>query len=202
MRDDGRWARNVTIALFVATVLQLLVATTATGLSQFEGKAFGARLATYPVLMLLAPLGWGWWHRRTGSSASYPWIGFALIMLPFFIDVTGNSFNLYDSVMWWDDLNHLINWFLLSLGIGVLVARSRIEPPWALGWLVAGLGAMLAIGWEMAEWGAFIKNGTELAGAYEDTLGDELLGALGAALAGTGLWFRLRDPSPQEVGES
>ena len=46
------------------------------------------------------------------------------------------------------------------------------------------LGAILAIGWELAEWYAFIRHGTELATAYEDTLGDEALGTLGAALAG------------------
>jgi hypothetical protein len=44
---DLRW-RWVTIAIFVATVAQLLVATFfASELSRFEGKGFGARLIAY-----------------------------------------------------------------------------------------------------------------------------------------------------------
>jgi hypothetical protein len=50
--------------------------------------------------------------------------------------------------------------------------------------LVAGLGSMLAIGWELGEWYTFIRHGTEIDTAYEDTLGDETLGTLGALLAG------------------
>ena len=49
-------------------------------------------------------------------------------------------------------------------------------------WL-SGLGAALAIGWELGEWYTFIRHGTELSTAYEDTLGDEALGTLGALLA-------------------
>ena len=50
--------------------------------------------------------------------------------------------------------------------------------------LIAGVGALLAIGWEVGEWYTFIRHGTELDTAYEDTLLDEVLGSLGAALAG------------------
>ena len=48
-------ARRVTIALLVLTVAQLAVATFVPGLEQFEGKAFGARLVAYPLMMLLVP---------------------------------------------------------------------------------------------------------------------------------------------------
>ena len=200
IQDDATWARNTMFLVLAATVLQLLVATFSSGLEQFEGKAFGARLIAYPVMMLATPLVWAWDRRRRGSTDTYPWLGFTLIMLPFLIDVTGNTLNLYDSVAWWDDLNHFANWFLLSLGVGVLLSRSRIAPPWALGWLVASLGAMLAIGWELGEWYAFIRNGTELDTAYQDTLGDEALGTLGASLAGLVLYLRVRNLSMVETG--
>jgi hypothetical protein len=180
-------ARTLTVLVLTATVVQLAVATFADGLPQFEGKGFGARLVAYPVLMLLVPAAWVWARRRRGHDASgtpLPWGGFALIMAPFLIDVTGNSLDLYDRLGWWDDANHLVNWFLLSAGIGVLLLRAEIRPAWALGLLVTGIGALLAIGWELAEWYAFIRHGTELATAYEDTLGDEALGTLGATLAG------------------
>jgi hypothetical protein len=35
----------------------------------------------------------------------------------------------------------------------------------------------------VGEWFAFIRYGTELATAYQDTLGDEVLGTSGSALA-------------------
>ena len=105
-------------------------------------------------------------------------------MSPFLIDVSGNTANLYDTVDWWDDANHFVNWLLLCGGIGLLLLRAGIPPPWALGLLVAGLGAVLAIGWELGEWYTFIRHGTELDTAYTDTLGDEALGTLGGSLAG------------------
>jgi len=174
----------VTIAVFVATVLQLLVATFASGLSQFEGKGFAGRLAAYPLLMLLIPAVWALRQRRRGTAVPVPWTAFGLIMAPFLIDVTGNSANLYDTVVWWDDANHFLNWFLLCAGIGLLIGRVGTTAPWALWLLVTGIGAVLAIGWELAEWYTFIRHGTELGTAYEDTLGDEALGTLGALVAG------------------
>lgn len=187
-----RTARALTVAIFALTVAQLVVATFVAGLPQFEGKGFGARLLAYPVLMLAVPVGWVLVRRRGAGDAAPPWTGFALLMAPFLVDVTGNTVNLYDTVRWWDDANHLVNWFLLSSGVGVLLARSPIRPPWALGLVVAGVGALLAVGWELGEWYTFIRQGTELEGAYEDTLADQALGTLGAAVAGAVVARRAR----------
>ncbi len=187
-------AQRATAALFLATVAQLAVATLVPGLPQFEGKGFGARLLAYPLMMLFVPAVYAarrrYGHRAAAGERALPWTGFALIMAPFFIDVTGNTLNLYDAVFWWDDVNHFVNWFLLCAGIGVLLQGARVRPPWALGVLIAGIGALLAIGWEVGEWYAFIRHGTELATAYEDTLLDEVLGSFGAALAGVVLTVR------------
>ncbi len=189
---NSHWPRRVALLILAATIAQLAVGTFASDLEQFEGKAFGARLIAYPLMMLAVPTVYALNRRRSGSTEPLPWSGFALIMAPFLIDVTGNTLDLYDSVVWWDDLNHFVNWFLLAAGIGVLVARTTISPPWALGWLVAGVGAILAIGWELGEWYAFIRHGTELETAYQDTLGDEALGTLGASLAGLVVAIRAR----------
>ena len=183
MIAQGR-ARTAALVILGMTVAQLAVATFVPGLAQFEGKAFGARLAAYPVMMLLPVVVWWLVRRRRGSTAPLPWAGFAWIMAPFLVDVTGNSLDLYDSIGWWDDANHLVNWFMLSLGAGLLLERGDVRPRWALALLVAGLGAALAIGWELGEWWTFIRHGTELDTAYTDTLGDEALGTLGALLAG------------------
>jgi hypothetical protein len=141
-------------------------------------------------MMLLVPACWVGYQRyqrsrgRPGTDEALPWAAFALIMAPFLIDVTGNTLDLYDSLSWWDDANHFVNWFLLCAGIGLLLMRAPIRPPWALGLLVAGIGALLAVIWELGEWYTFIRHGTELDTAYEDTLFDEVLGSLGGAIAG------------------
>ena len=111
-------------------------------------------------------------------------MAFTWIMLPFLINVTGNTLDLYDSIWWWDDANHFVNWFFLNLGVGLLLAGPARQPRWALLLMVGGLGAILAIGWEIGEYFAFIRAGTELATAYTDTLGDLVLGTLGALAAG------------------
>lgn len=171
------------------TVGQLAVATFVPGIDRFDGKAFGGRLLAYPVMMLAVPAAW-WLRARRTAAARTPWGAFTLVMLPFLVDVTGNSLDLYDTVVWWDDLNHYANWALLCGGIGLLVA-GRLEPRWVV-IAVTGIGAVLAIAWELGEWFTFIRHGTELDTAYEDTLGDEVLGTLGALTAALLLAWRWR----------
>jgi uncharacterized membrane protein YjdF len=179
----ARPARTTYVVILLLTVGQLALATFAGGLPQFEGKAFGARLVAYPVVMLLPPVVWWLVARRRGDDGPLPWAGFAFIASPFLVDVTGNTLDLYDSVGWWDDANHFVNWLLLCFGIGLLLERQTVRPVWVLVVLVTGIGATLAIGWEVGEWWTFIRHGTELDTAYTDTLGDEVLGTLGGLTA-------------------
>ena len=169
--------------VLVLTVAQLAVAEWMPGIDRFADKAFGARLIAYPLLMLLTPAIWWLVARRRASLAGPPHGAFTLVMLPFLVDVTGNSLDLYDALAWWDDLNHFANWFLLCAGLGLILCAD-LPRPWTTVLVVTGLGATLAIGWELGEWYTFIRHGTELDTAYEDTLGDEALGTLGALLAG------------------
>ncbi|MDO9457018.1 hypothetical protein [Nocardioides sp.] len=183
----------IPVLVLLLTEAQLAVAEFVPGIDRFADKAFGARLVAYPVLMLVAPAIWWLLSRRRGRPTDDPPYGaFTLIMLGFLVDVTGNSLDLYDTVTWWDDLNHFANWLLLLGGIGLLLAPS-VRERWVLVLLVAGLGAALAIGWELGEWFTFIRHGTEIETAYEDTLGDEALGTLGALVAGLLLAWRQPD---------
>ncbi len=174
----------LSIAIVAATFVQLVIATFVPNLQQFEGKAFGDRLIVYPLMMLVTPAVWWVVRRRRGTNFPMPWAGFALIMAPFLIDVTGNTVDFYDTLVWWDDANHFFNWILLCWGFGLLIVRGFVAPRWAVGLAVTGLGALLAIGWELGEWYSFIRQGTELGDAYEDTLGDLALGSLGGLVAG------------------
>ena len=190
---DSAWLPTVVL---VATVAQLAVAEWVPGIERFADKAFGARLVAYPLMMLLVPATWALVRARRGGTDPLPWAGFAWIMAPFLVDVTGNTLDLYDTIWWWDDANHAVNWLMLSLGTGLLLARGDVRPRWALALLVAGLGAALAIGWELGEWWAFIRHGTELDTAYTDTLGDEALGTLGSIVAGVLVAIRAGTPEP------
>jgi hypothetical protein len=181
-RDSRSWL-VATIVIFGLTVAQLVVATFVSGLDQFEGKGFGARLVAYPILMVAVPAIWLALRRFRGHSSDVPWLAFALVMAPFLVDVTGNTLDLYDSLVWWDDANHFVNWLLLCAGCGLLLIRGAQAPRWVLIMAITGLGALLAIGWELGEWYTFIRHGTELDTAYEDTLGDEALGTAGGLVA-------------------
>ena len=164
--------------ILLATVGQLAVATFVPGIERFEDKAFGARLLAYPAMMLFVPAIWWMAVKRRKPETDVPHVAFALVMLGFLVDTTGNSLDFYDTLVWWDDLNHFVNWVFLNAGIGLLVVGA-VRPPWARVVIVAGIGSLLALGWEIGEWYTFIRHGTEIETAYEDTLGDQTLGTLG-----------------------
>lgn len=191
MPSGSKW-RIAAIVILAATVAQLAVATFVPNLDQFEGKAFLSRLIAYPLMMLIAPVAWWLANRRRTSSRAMPWSAVALIMVPFLIDVTGNTLDLYDTVWWWDDANHFVNWAFLSAGIGVMIARDPRVRGWLLVLTVTGVGAIMAIVWELGEYYAFIRGGTELASAYTDTLGDEVLGTLGGLVGALAVAWTVR----------
>ena len=161
-----------------AALVGLLVFGAFSGLEQFEGKAVGWRLLFYPLAAVVVPLG-GW---LAGRPPPYPYALDILLVAPFLVDVVGNALNLYDSIAWWDDLNHFVNWGLLCLAVGQLVLRFDL-PLFAMFVIVVGVGATAAILWELAEYVAFIRNSDELDTAYTDTLGDMMLGLGGATVA-------------------
>ena len=162
-----------------AALVALLAFGAFSGLQQFEGKAFFWRLCTYPLASLIIPVVWSVRYR----DASYPFASDILLTLPFLIDTAGNALDLYDTINWWDDANHLVNWALLSGAVGVLAWRCGVPRLPTVAYVV-GFGATTAILWEVAEYYAFIRNSPELATAYTDTLGDLALGLTGSVVAG------------------
>ncbi len=105
---------------------------------------------------------------------------------------------VYDSISWWDDANHFVNWALLAGGVALLLRRTRARAPERLG-LAVGFGAVTAILWELGEYASFVHaNENELRTAYTDTLGDLALGLLGsvAAALAVAVWERRRGAAP------
>jgi hypothetical protein len=149
------------------------------GLERFAGKAFGWRLAGYSIAALLVPAIWVFRGRR----APFPYPADILFVLPFLIDTVGNALNLYDTIDWWDDANHFVNWALVTGAIAAGLFRTHVNRA-ELFAIVVGFGAVAAILWEIGEYFAFIRNSPELRTAYTDTLGDLSLGLSGSTLTG------------------
>jgi hypothetical protein len=176
---------GVDAAIKAATVGLLLLAVLAPELPQFQGKAFAGRAIAYPVALAVVPVAW-WWLGR--GRARFPVRTDILLGLPFLIDMTGNALNLYDTIEWWDDANHLGNWALHTAAI-VLLARGRLA---SIGVVAVGIAwaATTAILWELAEYVAFVPNSPEAVTAYADTLGDLALGLIGGAAACVAIAWR------------
>lgn len=172
----------VDIASKLALVGLLIFAVVRDDLPQFQGKAMAGRALLYPLSTLIVPAVFAIMRRR-GHTTAYPYALDILLGLPFLIDVGGNALNLYDTIEWWDDLNHLVNWGILSAGFGQFLLRLPVGKLSTAG-LVAGFGAITAILWELAEYITFVRNSPELQTAYTDTLGDLVLGTTGSIIAG------------------
>ena len=180
--DKRRTALAVDLTL-KALLIALLLFGAFSGLERFEGKAFGGRLATYPVAALVVPAV-GWVVRRRRPAVSYPYALDILLVLPFLIDVAGNALDLYDTISWWDDANHLVNWGLLTAAFGQLLVRLPLQR-WAAWGLAVGFGGVTAVLWEFGEYYTFIRNSPELETAYTDTLFDLAMGLTGSVVAAT-----------------
>jgi hypothetical protein len=170
---------NVAVKLALVALLAFSVFS---GLERFEGKAMTGRALTYPLAAFLVPVGWWLYRRRRRGAVAYPYALDILLVLPFLVDVAGNALDLYDTVEWWDDLNHFVNWGLLTAAFGQLLVRLPVGRLATLG-LCVGFGAVTAVLWEFAEYWTFIRDSPELETAYEDTLGDLALGLSGSTIA-------------------
>jgi hypothetical protein len=176
------------IGLVLLFVLCCLFTMARMELQQFQGKAMWERMVAYPLLVAAIPAIW-WLRKRSGRTAGgFPYVATLLLTLGIVLDLLGNIFDLYDTVAWYDDLMHLLNWGFYAGAFGSLLLRTNLTG-WALFGLVTGFGAITAILWEGMEWLGFIRFGIELDVAYFDTLLDEHLGLLGAAIAG---WIVVR----------
>lgn len=154
-----------------------------------------ARALTYPLSTVLVPAVWWLWYRRR----PFPYDVDVLLVLPFLVDTAGNALDLYDSVEWWDDANHVVNWALLVLAFGALLRRLPVGALAGAG-LALGFGAVTHILWELGEYVAFIRdNPDEFRTAYTDTLGDMALSLARSAVAATAVWLVLRRSQPPGV---
>ena len=183
--EDGK-SRYVNVAVKAAFAVLLIMVAIGHDWPQLQGKAVPLRLVFYPMSALVVPL--AWWLR--GRHGRYPHDVDALLVAPFAIDLAGNLLDLFDSVSWWDDANHLVNWAILVAAAGRLLLRTALDRPVRTA-LAIGFGAVAAILWELGEYLTFVQHSTERFTAYRDTMGDEALGLAGSVV---GAWLSGRGP--------
>ena len=173
-----RAALIVDVAAKVGLVILLVIAVAYPDLGNVRGKAAGLRAVAYPLGALAVPAMWWFrWRRRP-----FPWLGDALVTLPWFTDTLGNRLDLFDTVDAFDDWMHFMNWGLLTAGVLVLTLPATTGPKAVLERALA-FGVTAALGWELAEYVAFIRTSPERDTAYTDTLGDLAMGSLGSIVA-------------------
>ncbi|HLQ48032.1 MAG TPA: hypothetical protein VK233_03610 [Candidatus Dormibacteraeota bacterium] len=175
---SARSSLAVDLAVKVATVGLLAWAIFNPDLPQFQGKAFAGRAIAYPVALLIFPVGW-WLFGR--GRIPFPIAADILFGLPFLIDVVGNALNLYDTIDWWDDANHLVNWALHTAAVGLLLRYGQWTPTTRVA-LAFGYAVTSAVLWEFAEFVTFVPNSPEAATAYADTLFDIFNGMIGGLI--------------------
>ena len=191
------FAKSANVFAKGALVLLLLLALLYPDQGNLRDKAAGMRAVGYPLISFTLPvLWWTLWRERM----SFPWVSDLLITITCFSDILGNRIDLYDTVLWFDDLMHFANTGLLAAAFILLTLPRDIGFGRVLERALA-FGATAAIAWELAEFFAFISRSTEREFAYADTLGDLTLGTAGAVVAAVVLhrsWRhgRLLDPEP------
>jgi hypothetical protein len=203
-QDDGvRSIRVVDLVVKAALVALLASAVVFPDLSGIKGKASTARLVVYPLGMLAVPLWWWAYGRRRAARTErggFPWWADLLVTLPWVLDLLGNRLDLFDTVSWWDDGMHFLNWALLTAGVLLAWApRGLTSGVVVTCGLAFGMGSALL--WELGEYVAFVRGSPELATAYTDTLGDLSLGSLGALLAGLVVAHLPHAPVPTRGGD-
>ncbi len=191
------FAKSANVVAKAALVLLLLLALLYPDQGNLRDKAAGMRAVGYPLISFTVPLLW-WtlWRERM----SFPWVSDLLITLTCFSDILGNRMDLYDTVLWFDDLMHFANTGMLAAAFILLTLPRDVGLGRVLERALA-FGATAAIAWELAEFFAFLSRSTEREFAYADTLGDLALGTAGAVVAAVVLhrsWQRgrLLDPEP------
>jgi glycopeptide antibiotics resistance protein len=163
-------------------------------LPQYKDKAIALRVVFYPLAAMATYIVWRIASRR--KSLPYPY--FIDICLTFVVafDLLGNTLGLYDKIVIWDDVMHLILSIPWVLVVGYML-RNKGFDRWVTAGLVVAYGSTSHIIWELLEYVTFVRsNPVESLSAYRDTMGDLLLSTIGtvigALITAQYLWSKRR----------
>lgn len=190
--DLGGVFVNVLLRLLILafTVDSLLNA----GDERFAGKALGPRnlIILFGFAMLFPLL-----QRVLKQWKSYPWWFDSLFLSIFFLDMAGNSANLYNTLLWFDLVSHFYGPGALAV---VLIGAFGLGPLAA-----AGFATMLHTQLEIQEIYGDQFLGTKNVRDIMDTANDLLAGIIGATVfvlvyKGTE-WYQGKRARPRRVGK-
>jgi hypothetical protein len=146
-------------------------------LPQYKNKAIALRVIFYPLAALLTYIVWRFVGRR--KHTPYPYFIDIAVTFVVAFDLLGNTLALYDKIVIWDDMMHLllsIPWVLVA---GYLL-KNRGYDKWATAGLVVAYGLTSHVIWEALEYTSFVRSHpVESLSAYRDTIGDLLLSLVG-----------------------
>ena len=180
LRSGHPAAVFVDMALRFGIVVFTIDAVVNAGDERFEGKALGPRNVGILFLfsMLFPILQWGF--RRWKK---YPWWSDCLYLSVPFVDMLGNTFNLYNAVEWWDHVPHFHGPGALAI---VFIAAFDFAPMAA-----AGLATMLHLALEIAEYYGDVLLHTHNVKGIADSINDLAYGLAGV-IAYVLIYVRLR----------
>ncbi|MFS0732774.1 hypothetical protein ABC304_12320 [Microbacterium sp. 1P10UB] len=103
-----------------------------------------------------------------------------------------NVLDLYTSIWWWDIAVHFVATGVIAAMVFVLFGWWGVLPrstdpsrrPQSARVLVPVIGLALSAVWEMVEWAGFTWISDQIYVTYDDTIGDMVVGGLGATIAG------------------
>jgi hypothetical protein len=167
-------------ALRIGIVLFTIDALVNAGDERFAGKALGPRnvgiLLGFSMLFPILQWGFRRWKR-------YPWWSDCLYLSVPFLDMLGNTLNLYNSIEWWDHVPHLHGTGALAV---VFMAAFDFAPIAA-----AGLATMLHTALEIDEYYGDVLFHTHNVKGIADSINDLAFGLAGV-IAYVLLYRRLR----------
>lgn len=178
-----RLSKYFNIAIKVLLVCLVLHAVAFPDLPQYANKGMSFRVVLYPLVASIGLILYGLRRLRGKHITDYPHAADALLTLSIASDMIGNTLNLFDTIVWWDDLMHVAASIPLVLAVGLLLKRNKKLSQPTIAGLTLGFGAVFYILWEIAEYLAFVPNNPlEAPSAYRDTIGDLALSLLGSAI--------------------
>lgn len=148
---------------------------------RFEGKALGPRnvLISFGFAMLF-PLFWKFFYRKKDWKA-YPWWYDDLYLSIYFVDMLGNSLNLYNAWEHWDHIPHFHGPGALALVIAGAFGFPILS--------AIGISTLLHVSLEIQEFYGDLILHTHNVRDTQDSINDLLFGVLGVIVYGF-LWSR------------
>jgi hypothetical protein len=162
-------------------------------LPQYLNKGMSYRLALYPFGAFIGYFVYFIVRITRRRKLAYPHFIDLLATFCITFDMLGNTLDLYNGIVWWDDFMHFFNTIPWVLIVGIaLRSRTRLKRL-NVAALTLGFGAISHTLWELGEYATFVPNNPlEGPSAYRDTMGDLALSLggsfIGAILIATVLW--------------